>query len=238
LVEGARGLGGPLARRKADGRTPMAGKRDGRTRAPPKWASYYRWTARRRPRELLVLTLNHIEWEKKDRRAGTAVDLGFGAGNETLELLRRGWKVVAIDGQYSAAKFLNERVAPRYRSSLTTVVAPFEDLDVPPADLVHASFSLPMCRPEKFPALWRSIRGAVRPGGHFAGELFGDRDAWRTNPELNFHSIERVRELSRGFKTELLREVSEYGMSFGGPKNWHYFDLVLGKAPMRSHILH
>lgn len=213
----------------------MATRRRKFTDSPKAWSGYYRWTSKRPPRELLTHVLNHVEWERKSRRGGTAVDLGCGAGNDSLELLRRGWKVLAIDGQAGAAKFLGARVPPRFRRSLTCLVARMEDLELPPADLVYASFSLPFCSPGRFPELWSRIRRAIRPGGHFAGQLFGDRDEWNGSRPMSFHSARQVRQLSRGFKIEMLRETVEDGMSYGGPKQWHFFDLVLGKPPFESH---
>jgi tellurite methyltransferase len=204
-------------------------------RTPKKWKAYYRWTAKRPPRELLLQTLNHIDWERGAGRGRTAIELGFGAGTDSLELLRRGWKVLAIDGQRTAAEMLSRRVPPARRNALTCVVARMEDVELPPADLVYASFSLPFCPPAEFPALWSKIRKSVRPGGHFAGQLFGDHDAWRKERDLNFHSVEGVHRLARGYRIELLRDVTERGMSFSGPKDWHYFDLIFGKPPFAVH---
>jgi len=199
------------------------------------WRAYYRWTAKRPPRDLLLQVMNHVDWEGRGGGRRTAIDLGFGAGTDTLELLRRGWRVLAIDGQPAAAKFLAHRVPLRERGALTTLVAPMEGLELPAADLVYASFSLPFCAPNRFPQLWASIRGALRPGGHFAGQLFGDRDEWRGERPFSFHSLRQVRGLARGMKVELLRETVEDGMSFGGPKHWHFFDLILGKPPLARH---
>jgi tellurite methyltransferase len=203
--------------------------------SPRAWAGYYRWTSKRPPRELLNQVLNHIDWEHPGRRRRTAIDLGCGAGNDSLELLRRGWDVLAIDGQAGAARFLEGRVPSKDRARLTCLVARMEDLDLPPADLIYASFSLPFCAPDMFPELWSKIRRAVRPGGHFAGQLFGDRDAWNGHRPMSFHSAQQVRALSRGYKVELVRETVEDGMSYGGPKHWHFFDVILGKPPMRRH---
>lgn len=191
--------------------------------------AYYRYTARRPPRELLTQTLNHLDWEKRSTKGLAAIDLGFGAGTDSLELLRRGWKVLAVDRQAAAANFLARRVPPRLRGGLTTLVAPLEGLELPPADLVYASFSLPFCDPAAFPGLWTTIRRAIRPGGHFAGQLFGDRDSWHRERTMTFHCRADVRRLARGFRIELLRETQEDGMAFNGPKHWHYFDLILEK---------
>ena len=194
------------------------------------WLAYYRYTAKRPPRELLLQTLNHLDWEKKSRRGQRAVEIGYGAGTDTLELLRRGWQVLAIDRHEGAARFLARRVPPGKRGALTTLVAPMEGLTLPSTNLVYASFSLPFCSPAAFPALWSTIRDSIRPGGHFAGQLFGNEDSWSGNREMTFQSRKDVLRLARGFKLELIREVHEEGMAFSGPKHWHYFDLVLERT--------
>lgn len=202
-------------------------------RTHPPWAGYYRWTAARPPRELLLRTLDHVDWERRPRRPRTAIELGFGGGTDTLELLRRGWQVVAIDAQRDAATFLDRRVPPRLRRSLTIVIAPMEEVELPPAELVYASFSLPFCSPARFPLVWRRIRRALRPGGHFAGQLFGEKDAWFGQRPLTFHSARALRSLTRGYRVELLRETVEVGPSFEGPKHWHFYDLILEKPRAR-----
>ncbi|MFZ0892155.1 MAG: class I SAM-dependent methyltransferase [Thermoplasmata archaeon] len=195
----------------------------------PKWGAYYRWTAARPPRELLLRTLDHIDWEGKSRKRRKAIELGFGAGTDTLELLRRRWSVLAIDGQKDAIDFLSRRVPSRLRPFLTTVNGSMEGLELPPADLIYASFSLPFCSPGKFPDLWASIRHALRPGGHFAGQLFGVKDEWYRKRPMTFHGPYQIRSLLRGYKVELLRETMENGRSFEGPKHWHFYDLILEK---------
>jgi tellurite methyltransferase len=108
-----------------------------------------------------------------------------------------------------------------------------EEIELPPADLIYASFSLPFCPPARFPGLWANIRRSLRPGGHFAGQLFGDRDEWSgqrsEKPPMTFCTLRAVRSLARGLKVEMLRETEEDGQSFSGPKHWHFFDLILEK---------
>jgi tellurite methyltransferase len=195
--------------------------------------AYYRWTADRPPRELLLRTLDHVEWEGKSRRQRVAIDLGCGAGTDSLELLRRGWRVVAIDQQPAALRFLSRRTPPRLRSALTLQNLAMEGLTLPKADLVYASFSLPFCDPEQFRPLWDAIRGALVPGGHFSGQLFGVRDEWAGKRPMSFHSLRQVRQLTKGYRTELLRESEEAGRSFEGPKHWHFFDLILERSAGR-----
>jgi tellurite methyltransferase len=193
------------------------------------WLGYYRWSAGRPPRELLLRALDHVAWEKRNRAGRTAVDLGCGAGNDTLELLRQGWRVLAVDQQPAALKFAARRVPTRWANRLTLLAAPMEGLSLPRADLVYASFSLPFCAPDQFGALWKMIRSVLAPGGHFAGQLFGDRDEWFGKRPLTFHSLREVRALAKGYRVELLREIEEEGRSFEGPKHWHYFEVILEK---------
>jgi tellurite methyltransferase len=197
--------------------------------ATPNWAGYYRWTSGRPPRELLLRALDHIDWEGKDRRKRTAIDLGFGAGTDTLELLRRGWWVLGIDREPAALDFLSRRVPLRQRRLLTLQTSPMEGLSLPKVNLIYASFSLPFCTPEEFPRLWATIRRSLVPGGHFAGQLFGDRDAWAGKRPMTFLSKRQVQTLARGYRVELFRETEEEGQSFEGPKHWHFFDLILEK---------
>jgi len=194
------------------------------------WAAYYRATSGGPPRELLERALEHIAWEGRPRRDPTAIGVGSGSGRDSLELLRKGWRVLAVDSQREAAEFLARRVPAGQRPFLTTLIAPMEDLVLPSTDFLYASFSLPFCLPESFPTLWRRIRRAIRPGGHFAGQLFGDRDEWVGRRGMVFHSLREIRSLTRGFKVELLRETEEEGRSFVEPKHWHFFDLILERV--------
>jgi tellurite methyltransferase len=195
----------------------------------PNWRGYYRWTAKRPPRELLLRVLDHIGQEGKVRRRRTVVDLGFGAGSDTLELLRQKWRVWAIDQEPAAAESLGSRVPARWRASLKIRTAPMEGISLPKVDLVYASYSLPFCASAEFPRLWATIRGALHPGGHFAGQLFGDRDAWAGHRPMTFLTTRQVRQLTRGYRVELFREEEEEGRSFEGPKHWHLFELILEK---------
>jgi tellurite methyltransferase len=181
-----------------------------------------------------VQVLDRVEAEGRSSPGRSAIDLGFGAGTDTLELLRRGWNVLAVDREAHAARVLARRVPTSWRSRLTTVIAPMEDLRLPPADLVYAGFSLPFCDPDRFPELWAAIRTSVRPHGHFAGNLFGDRDAWRRKPSFTIHTRRQVNRLTRGWEVEMLRETDERGQSMEGPKHWHFFDLILEKPETRG----
>jgi len=159
-----------------------------------------------------------------------AVDLGCGDGRDTVELLRRGWRVLAIDGHPDGIARLRAKVPAAAMGRLETMVARFEDVPLPRCDLVNASFSIPHCRPADFGAMWERIVGAVRPGGRFAGQLFGVRDGWAKRPDgitRTYHSREQVEEMLEGFEVEMLDEIERPGKTaMGEPKDWHVFHIV------------
>jgi hypothetical protein len=110
---------------------------------------------------------------------------------------------------------------------LTTCVARFEDAAWPEADLVNASFTLPLCPPERFPALWRKIGDSLVPGGRFAGQLYGDRDSWAGNPGMTHFGRAAALDLLAGFEVEMFEEEESDAVTpRGEPKHWHIFHVV------------
>lgn len=194
----------------------------------PAWTNYYRAVEGRPPRETLVAALDAFAAEPQTAAtARFAVDLGCGSGRDTVELLRRNWLVLAIDGEPEAIAQLNQRpeIAP---NRLETRVQSFESLSLPTqVDLINASFCLPFCLPEKFPMLWQTIVTALRPGGRFCGHLFGDRDSWIKYPNRSHFTRSQVDELLLPFEIELLDEEEHPGKTaLGEEKHWHIYNIV------------
>ena len=109
---------------------------------------------------------------------------------------------------------------------LETHVTPFEDAALPACDLVNASYSLPFCA--RFDELWERIGAALRPGGRFSGQLFGDRDGWAPDPGITFLTRTEVEELLGAYDVERLDEVEEDSKTaLGNPKHWHLFHIVV-----------
>jgi len=153
---------------------------------------------------------------------GFAVDLGAGTGRDTAELLRRGWRVLAIDREPEAL----ERIAAFAGEQLETRLAGFEEADWPRCELVNASFALPFCAPRAFPALWARIVDSLHPGGRFCGQLFGDHDDW-AGSGIVVHTRAELGELLAPFEVERLDEVDEVGDTVVGTrKHWHVYHVV------------
>ena len=191
------------------------------------WEDYYQKTQGRSPRQLLLDALAYFSEGATMQR--NAIDLGCGDGTESTVLLERGWHVLAIDGQPAAIRRLIEKVPAQHRDRLQTQVAKFRDVVLSPADLVHASLSIPFCEPEYFDALWEKIVTAIQPGGQFAGQFFGVRDSWANEPDMIFHTEEQVHKLLENFEIEQLHEMDEDGNAVSGPKHWHVFTVIARK---------
>jgi len=193
------------------------------------WAGYFAAIDGRSPRETLVDAMERFASEPVDH-ARFAVDLGCGEGRDSAALLRAGWKVHAIDGHPDGICRLVSRKDLGDPTHLTMQLAPFESVELPSCDLLNASFSLPFCSPDRFEDLWSRIVHAVRPGGRFSGQLFGDRDSWAEIPDRSHHTREQVERLLAPFEVELLKEEEREGQDCCGiKKHWHLFHIVARK---------
>ncbi len=194
------------------------------------WATYYQAVEGRPPRDTLLKALDLFDAEPPSTAPRLAVDLGCGDGRDTVELLRRGWRVLAIDGEQEAFDRLLKR-PDLQPARLQTQRIRFEELTLPPAvDLINASFCLTFCPPANFPHLWDTIVTALQPGGRFCGQLFGDRDSWVKFPNRTHHSREQVEALLQTFEVEWLEEEEHPGVTaIREQKHWHLFHIVARK---------
>jgi tellurite methyltransferase len=188
------------------------------------WAEYYAATEDRPPRPTLRDAVARFDDSPQLR---FAVDLGCGDGRDAIELLRRGWSVLGIDAEPAAIAKLAARSDLPAGAKLTTLCRRFEEAAWPAADLVVSSFALPLCPPERFPALWQRIVASLKPGGRFAGQLYGDRDGWVGRPGITHLDRASVEALLRDLEIERFdEEESDAVTPRGKPKHWHIFHII------------
>jgi SAM-dependent methyltransferase len=159
-----------------------------------------------------------------------ALDLGCGAGMDTRALWQAGWRVWALDvadetPRLVAATFgvSSPEDLPR---GVSVIVGSLEATDLPQADLVHASFSLPFVARDEFGDVWARVLGCLRPGGLLAVSLFGVDDSWAARDDVTVHRRAEVDALLAELDVESLDEVHRDGEAFEGPKHWHIYFLV------------
>jgi tellurite methyltransferase len=193
------------------------------------WAAYYTKTGTRPPRKTLIFALDRFDREGGPENA-FAADLGSGSGRDTIEILRRGWPVLAIDSAPEAIEQLLARPDLPEGARIETQNLRYEDMTLPPCDLVNAAFSLPLCPKDAFPAVWAKILGALRPGGRFSGQLYGDRDSWAGDPTTTHFTRAEVDALLSGLEVEMFDEEEDDSVTPRGvAKHWHIFHLVARK---------
>lgn len=193
------------------------------------WHSFYDAVEHRPPHDTLLKALALFDGGPERERF--AIDLGCGSGRDTREMLRRGWRVLAVDREAEGIARLSESVPAEHASRLQTQVSAFESLNsLPDCDFVNASFSLPFCAPSHFDTLWNMIVAVIQPRGRFAGTFFGERDGWATEPAMTFHTRSQVEAMLHEFKIEQFVEEDRDGKTaLGDTKHWHTFQVVAFK---------
>lgn len=189
---------------------------------------YYEKTSKMKPNPMVVGAVEILSIFK--HRGKVALDLGAGAGRDSKYLLRRGYKVTAIDRDPNAIKFLRKIK----NKKLNVVQSTFEDFKFGKYDLVSAMFSLPFTPPKHFSRVFSDLKRSIKPGGLFVGQLFGVNDQWNT-PEakdrMTFHTLEEVEKLFSD--TEVINEIHEDEKdgktTLGEPKHWHVFYITAQK---------
>jgi SAM-dependent methyltransferase len=225
------GKGMPSEQRTNDGGSPSPKKAEHYAETRD-WPGYFEVVLGKPPRETLIDAL--ARFDEEGAAPGFAVDFGCGEGRDSAELLRRGWKVLAIDGHECAFEYLRKRTdfprAAREPGRFETQVARMEDANWPACDLFNASFSLPFVDPARFDDVWSRIVDSIKPGGRFAGQLFGERDTWAALPDRSHQTRAQVDELLGMFHVEHLKEEErDGGDCLNNPKHWHVFHIVAQK---------
>lgn len=190
------------------------------------WADYNAAQADR-PVRSLCLDAMAFAGPGNGRRA---IDLGCGAGKETLAMLRAGWHVHAVDSLPDTRERLLRIAPPDADGRLSIEVRAFQDLRIlPPAGLIFAGYSLPFIHPDRFGGFWAVVLQALRPRGVLVVNLFGDRDSWADITEWNFHTEAAARQLFDGLEILKFEVYDDDGQSFRGPKHWHIYDVIARK---------
>lgn len=191
-------------------------------------------------RPVRATTLRAIDaFEREGRAPGVAIDLGCGSGQDTVALLDAGWRVLAIDASEDGLARLRDR--PRCAEGIASGQLEvrrqgFEEIELPPCDLLNASFSIPFCPPGFFVTLWSRLTNALPAGGRFAGQLFGDRHSWASIPDRSHQTRPEVERLFAGFILEHFQEEDRPSShDTDPPMHWHMFHInALKTAPKQT----
>lgn len=191
----------------------------------PDWGRFYGFTKDSPPWPLMVRAAALAPAK------GRALDLGAGAGRDTRYLLEQGFDVTAVDAEPRSAELLS--ALPQ--THLRVVQSAFEDFDFAeyaPFDLISAQFALPFIPPDRFADVFARLKGALVPGGIFAGQFFGVHDEWNTpDRAMTFVTHAEAESLLSDMETiELIEEDADGKTADGSTKHWHVFH-ILARRP-------
>lgn len=100
-----------------------------------------------------------------------AIDLGCGAGRDTIYLIKNSWEVLSIDREDTkeiiSSKLDNEEIK-RFRFNVQN----FEDIELEKNNLLVANFSIPFCNKDYFNAFWNKITDSILKDRIFCWKLF------------------------------------------------------------------
>lgn len=191
------------------------------------WKEYYQKLNGTPPRPLLLKALEMMGEDLEEERL--AVDLGSGVGQDSLALLERDWRVMAVDSDPNAFDMMLKNLPEKYFDRFIYFCGSFENAYWGSAHLINASYSLPFCPEEYRETVWRRIRVSLFPGGWFVGTFFGINDDWKT---LDLKTKEEVEHMFRGFdiKYWLEEEKDMRTATSTDLKHWHIFHVIAQKA--------
>ena len=161
---------------------------------------------------------------------GNAVELGCGAGRDTVFLIRNGWNVLAIDREDVETRIVSKLLVEELEQ-FEFFKQRFEAIKLENSNLVVANFSLPFCNKNNFKELWDKINHSILKDGYFVGNFLGDKDEWKIAKEkMTFLTKDQVMELFRDFEIVEFKEVEKDGLTgLGKMKHWHIFNVIAKK---------
>lgn len=184
------------------------------------WRNYQNNTYNNEVCKLLIKFLDEYN-------INNAIDLGCGAGNETVYMIKRGIKVIACDRQLNKDLILN-RLNDDEKEKISFVESDFVNISIPKTQCICAFFSIPFCNPKEFNNLWDKIYNSLENEGYFVGQLFGDRDAWSNNKDINTFTTEQVKRYLEKYQLVSFKEV-EYVRKLDN-KKWHSYNIIAKKV--------
>ena len=103
---------------------------------------------------------NVIEFIKIEKSTGKAIELGCGAGRDTVYLIKNGWEIIGVDRE-NVKTIIEEKLDDKEVNKFTFIQSEFESIEFENNNLVLANYSLPFCRKEKFNELWDKIVNSI-----------------------------------------------------------------------------
>lgn len=93
-------------------------------------------------------------------RNGNAIDLGCGAGRDTIFLIKNNWNVIAIDRE-DTKDIIEISLNAEELKKFKFVQQNFENIQLDKNDLIVSNFSIPFCNKNHFNYFWLKIVNSI-----------------------------------------------------------------------------
>ena len=127
---------------------------------------YYDNTEVEKPRKNVKYFIEKIKCNPEK-----AIELGCGAGNDTVYLIKNGWNVLAIDRE-DVSKRIEKRLNNEELKKFRFQQQNFETIQLEESNLLVANYCIPFCNKNNFKEFWQKIIDSILPNRIFCRELF------------------------------------------------------------------
>lgn len=191
------------------------------------WDEYYKNTISRFPSKILAKYFD-LGLDGNDKSNKIAIDLGCGAGNDTIYLLKKNYKVIAVDKEVSVVDLIKSRISDT--SKLDFIIGSFEDVKLSKANLITSNFSTYFCKPQYFSRFCNEITNNIVEGGYFVGNFLGKEDDWSIDSKRTFIDKEQLNMIFKDFEIVFFKEKKFNKQTVKGKmKLWHIFQIIARK---------
>ena len=127
---------------------------------------YYDNTEAEKPRENVKYFIERIKCKPEK-----AIELGCGAGNDTVYLIKNGWNVLAIDRE-DVSKRIEKRLNNEELKKFRFQQQNFETIQLEESNLLVANYCIPFCNKINFKKFWQKIIDSILPNRILCRKLF------------------------------------------------------------------
>lgn len=104
-------------------------------------------------------------------KTGNAIDLGCGAGRDTIFLIKNNWNVTAIDRE-DTQNIIEANLNTEDLKKFKFMCQNFENIKLYKNDLIVSNFSIPFCSKNYFNDFWNKIVNSINNGRILCWEFF------------------------------------------------------------------